>query len=135
MKEFDKFDIFIFIISTLTDLFGFFIFFTVLFAILIHNGETSTVHWVGGTEFNQLMFLFGCGGGPLICINLSIALFICEYIQKRNRGKNEKIIQISSIGVINNSQTQCNHIITALYDDGTIWQKEIFLKIGNVYNL
>jgi len=33
-----------------------------------------------------------------------------------------KIIQISTAGVQNTNVTQCNHIVTVLCDDGTIWE-------------
>ena len=35
-----------------------------------------------------------------------------------------KIIQISTTGVANNSNTQCNHVTTVLCDDGTVWQTD-----------
>lgn len=33
-----------------------------------------------------------------------------------------KIIQIASVGVENNPNTQCNVILHALCDDGTVWE-------------
>lgn len=33
-----------------------------------------------------------------------------------------KIISIATAGVENVSSTQCNHITTALCDDGTVWE-------------
>lgn len=35
---------------------------------------------------------------------------------------NRKIIQIQSTGVVENSQTQCEMIVIALCDDGTLWK-------------
>jgi len=37
--------------------------------------------------------------------------------------KQRKIIQISAIGVENNSVTQCSALLYALCNDGTVWVK------------
>ncbi len=33
-----------------------------------------------------------------------------------------RIVQIATAGVENTRSTQCNHITTALCDDGTVWE-------------